>query len=728
MSGLALAACTPASSQRGGPQAPVGTSLGPPAPALSVAPAHAAGGPDQPTDASSTRWSNPALFRPIDIFELEWASEPRVSPDGRRVVYVRNSMDIMTDRRRQRLWSVGTDGADHRPVRTGAGDCASPRFSPSGDRLLYVCRRDGRAQIEILWLDSGQHAAITHLTESPSNVTWSPDGAQIAFTMRVPSASAPLAALPKAPEGASWAPPPRVIDELLYRVDGVGYLPGGYTHVFVVPADGGSPRQVTSGDFHHGGTPVFTPDGRALVLSANRHPDWQHRPYGSELYQLDLDTGALVALTRRDGPDHSPALSPDGRYLAYLGFDDTRQSYRVQRLYLLDRQSGDTRELVPDLDRSVSEPLWAPDGSGLFVRYDDRGNTKLARVGIDGRHQVVAEDLGGLSLGRPYGGAHMSVGRAGQVAFTTTRPDHPADVAVYRAGAAPRRLTDLNRDLLGHKRLAQVESFWLESAHDGQKIQAWLMTPPGFDQSRRYPLILEIHGGPFANYGDRFSAECQLYAAAGYAVLYVNPRGSTSYGEDFGNLIHHAYPGRDYDDLMSAVDAAVERGFIDPERLYVTGGSGGGVLTSWIIGKTERFRAAVVAKPVINWLSFVLTADFASLFAGYWFPGLPWEHPEHYYERSPISLVGDVTTPTMLLTGEDDYRTPISESEQYYQALKLRKVDAVLVRIPGASHGIARRPSQLMAKVLHILAWFDRYPERPAGDAGDPGPRAATPR
>jgi dipeptidyl aminopeptidase/acylaminoacyl peptidase len=241
--------------------------------------------------------------------------------------------------------------------------------------------------------------------------------------------------------------------------------------------------------------------------------------------------------------------------------------------------------------------------------------------------------------------------------------------------------------------------------------------PPGFDPDKQYPMILEIHGGPHTNYGARFAAEVQLYAAAGYVVLYVNPRGSTSYGERFANLIHHNYPSEDYDDLMSAVDALIAEGFVDPDRLFVTGGSGGGVLTAWIVGKTDRFRAAVVAKPVINWASFVLTADNSPYFSRYWFPSMPWEDPEHYWKRSPLSLVGEVSTPTMLLTGESDYRTPISETEQYYQALKLRGVDTAMVRIPGASHSIARRPSQLMAKVAAVLAWFERHED--AATAGD---------
>jgi acylaminoacyl-peptidase len=283
-------------------------------------------------------------------------------------------------------------------------------------------------------------------------------------------------------------------------------------------------------------------------------------------------------------------------------------------------------------------------------------------------------------------------------------------VAVAEFGKSQsKQITRLNDDLFNHKELGDVEPIWFDSSHDGRKIQGWIVKPPGFDRQKKYPLILEIHGGPFANYGDRFAAELQLYAAAGYVVLYVNPRGSTSYGYDFAALIDHNYPSQDYDDLMSGVDEVIARGFVDPKQLYVTGGSGGGVLSSWIVGKTDRFRAAVVAKPVINWYSFVLTADHYNYFARYWFGKYPWEDPESYLKRSPLSLVGDVKTPTMLLTGEKDYRTPISESEQFYQALKLRKVDTALVRVPEASHGIASRPSYLIAKVACILKWFEMH-------------------
>jgi len=374
----------------------------------------------------------------------------------------------------------------------------------------------------------------------------------------------------------------------------------------------------------------------------------------------------------------------------------------------MNRDGSDKRCLTSALDRTIQAPAWDPDGQAILFQFDDEGTTKVGRVSLEGKVTVLAADVGGTTLDRPYASGSFSVGGAGVVAFTLTSPAHPAEVAVTRVGGEPRRLTTLSAGL-NRKVLGSVEEIRFPSSHDGRPIQGWVVHPPRFDPKQKYPLILEIHGGPFANYGRRFATDMQLYAAAGYVVLYVNPRGSTGYGEEFGNLIHHAYPGHDYDDLMSGVDALLKRGYVDERNLFVTGGSGGGVLTSWIIGKTNRFRAAVVAKPVINWTSFALTADIYPFFVRYWFPGPPWEQPEHYWKRSPLSLVGNVTTPTMLMTGEADHRTPISESEQFYQALKLRKVDTVLVRVPGAPHDIGGRPSHLMAKAAYVLKWFETY-------------------
>ena len=653
-----------------------------------------------------------ARFEPKDVFDLEWASDPQIVPDGRRVIYVRNFMDIVKDRRRSNLWMVNADGTDHRALTSGNRNDSNPRWSPDGRRLLYTSIDDNNAvQLFLRWMDTGETAKLTNLVESPSAMTWSPDGRTIAFVMFVPDQQKPFAPMPDKPEGATWAAPPRVIQRLLYRADGEGYLRDGYTHLFVLPADGGTPRALTTGPFNESGPPAWTRDGKSLIISGNRNADWEYEPLESELYEVSVADAVVRPLTSRRGPDQNPAVSPDGRSIAYVGFDDRYQGYQVTHLYVANRDGSAPRIVGSAFDRDVSAPVWSPDGTGLFASTSEQGNGKLVFIGLDGRVQAVASDLGGGDLGRPYSGGTFSAATDERLAFTQTRPDQPPDVAVARRGTPPSatRVTRLNDDLFGHKMLGSVEEFRFASSFDGRQIQGWIVKPPAFDTSRKYPLILEIHGGPFADYGDRFGAEIQLYAAAGYVVVYVNPRGSTSYGEEFGNLIHHQYPGHDYDDLMSAVDAVLAKGYVDPANLFVTGGSGGGVLTAWIVGKTDRFRAAVAAKPVINWYSFVLTSDGPSFFYRYWFSALPWENPTEYLQRSPLAYVGNVKTPTMLMTGEEDYRTPISESEQFYEALKLRRIDTALVRVPAAPHELIVRPSLLIAKVTYILAWFEKY-------------------
>ncbi len=655
----------------------------------------------------------PQLFSAEDLFDLEYISDPQISPDGERIVYVRNFMDIHTDQTLSNLWIIDFDGSRNRPLTTGNQHDYAPRWSPDGRRLLYLSDKGGSVQLYQRWLDEGAEAKLTNLTRTPRNPKWSPDGRRIAFQLSVEaSASSEKIArqLPQPPKGAEWAPEPVVIDKLNYRSDGnFGFLPDRYTHLFVLSAEGGHPRQLTTGDFNHGDF-CWSADSEALIFSGNRREEAEYQPRNTEIYRVSVADGRVVALTDREGPDQAPRLSPDGRLIAYTGFDDRYQGYQVSRLYVMNADGSNPRLISKDLDRSVANIQWADDSRGLFFQYDDQGNTKVAYIDLSGAVMDLTGDVGGLSVGRPYDGGDFSVSETGRYAFTHSTPDHPADLAVGRMGSGEiKRLTRVNDDLFGYKTLGEVEEIWYESSYDGRRIQGWICKPPDFDPNRKYPLLLEIHGGPFANYGDRFAAELQLYAAAGYVVLYTNPRGSSSYGEEFGNLIHHNYPSQDYDDLMSGVDAVIAEGYVDPDQLYVTGGSGGGVLTAWIVGKTDRFRAAVVAKPVINWTSFVLHADGPAFFSRYWFPGYPWEEFEQYWQRSPLSLVGNVVTPTMLLTGEQDYRTPMSETEQYYAALKLRKVETAMVRIQEAGHGIARKPSNLIRKVAYVLGWFEKY-------------------
>ncbi|HET7811589.1 MAG TPA: S9 family peptidase [Steroidobacteraceae bacterium] len=649
-------------------------------------------------------------LHPIDVFQLEYADDVQISPDGSRIVYVRISHDIMSDRTRRNLWIVNTDGTNHRPLRSEAKNFSQPRWSPDGTRLAYVSAAEGSPQLYVRWMDTGQTALLTNLVEGPDSIAWSPDGKFIAFSQFVPTKKEPLAAPPPAPEGAQWAPPVKVIDSVVYRADGAGYLESGFQHIFIVSAEGGTPRQLTDGDFNDDGPLSFTPDGKQLVFSANRGAEWQLDPQESDVFSVDLATRKLTQLTRRDGPDNSPVVSPDGRKIAYLGFDDRLQGYQVTHLYVMDIDGQNPRVVTADFDRDVENPRWASDSRGVFFTYDDRGVKKLGKTSLDGRVTTLAEGLGGTDLGRPYTSGGYTVARNGRTAFSHNTPQRPADVGTATGSGGAKVLTALNEDLFGNKTLGEVRAITWKSSKDQREIQGWVITPPDYDPAKKYPLILEIHGGPFAAYGPNYATELQLYAAAGYIVLYANPRGSTSYGEEFGNLIHHAYPGNDYDDLMSGVDAVIAEGHVDPDNLFVTGGSGGGVLTAWIVGKTDRFRAAVVAKPVINWSSFVLTADANNFFYKYWFGATPWEQPQEYWRRSPLSLVGNVKTPTMLMTGEADYRTPIEETEQYYQALKLRKIDTLMVRIPEASHGgMVARPSNLIAKSQNILAWFGKY-------------------
>jgi dipeptidyl aminopeptidase/acylaminoacyl peptidase len=652
---------------------------------------------------------DPARFNAIDVFELEFATDPQIAPDGSRVAYVRRSMDIMKDSARSNIWIVDADGQNHRPLLSDAANFSSPRWSPQGDRLAYVSSVEGEQQLFVRWIDSGQTALVTNLRESPQSVSWSPDGRWLAFTMHVKADSKPIAKAPVKPEGAKWADPVKVIDRVVYRADGAGMLEPGFTHVFVVPSEGGTPRQLTGGDFDHAGPLSWTPDAAAILCVANRNADWEYDPQESDIWSVNVETAALTQLTQRDGPDLQPAVSPDGKLVAYTGFDDQLLGYQNEVLYVMNRDGSNSRALTADFDRSVENLRWDSNGRGIYVQFDELGLRKLARVDLGGKIEVLADDIGGTSSDRPYTSGGYTLARTGHIAYTKARPDRPADVAFMAKGQKPRQLTQLNEDLFAHKKLGSVQHLTWKSSFDGRDVHGWVVTPPDFDRSRKYPLVLEIHGGPFAAYGPSFAVDMQRYAAEGYVVLYTNPRGSTSYGAEFANQIHHNYPGQDYDDLISGVDAVLAEGYVDPENLFVTGGSGGGVLTAWIVGKTDRFRAAVVAKPVINWASFALTSDGGSFYSKYWFASAPWEDPDAYWKRSPLSLVGNVTTPTMLLTGESDYRTPISESEQYYSALKLRKVDTVMVRIPGASHGIQARPSNMIAKIDNILAWFERY-------------------
>ncbi|WP_036385545.1 S9 family peptidase [Muricauda sp. MAR_2010_75] len=648
----------------------------------------------------------------LDIFNMEMVTDPQISPDGSKIIYVRNFKDVMTDKNLSNLWIVNFDGSNNRPLTTGNHNDFYPRWSHDGSKIIFKSNRaDDKMKLYLMWLDTKETMALTNTPQTPGQVSWSYDDKYLAFSMFIPKENPSIVKLPAKPEGAKWNDPPKYIDQMNYRGDGQGYLKGGNTQLFTLPISGGTPKQLTFTDFDHGG-PIWSKDNSHLYFSANFHEDEEFKPANSEIYSISVSDGKITPLTDRFGPDGNPVLSPDGSKIAYLGYDDKFQGYQLTELYVMNSDGSGSQLISGNFDRDVEDMAWNSKGNGFYFSYTDQGMGKLASMSLSGAVEDITDELGGLNLGRPYNGASFSASTNGKFAYTYGTTKHPADLAVVDSKKNKKRLTALNDDLFAFKNLGNVEEIWWESSYDQRKIQGWVVTPPDFDPSKKYPMILEIHGGPFQSYGAVYSAEIQAYAAEGYVVLYSNPRGSTSYGEEFGNLIHHDYPNHDYDDLMSGVDAVLAKGYVDENNLFVTGGSGGGVLTAWIVGKTNRFKAAVVAKPVINWTSFVLYADALPFFSKYWFGKKPWEDPENYMRRSPLTYVGNVTTPTMLMTGEEDYRTPIAESEQFYAALKLQNVETAMVRIPGASHGIANRPSNLIAKIASVLAWFEKYKDK----------------
>jgi len=662
------------------------------------------------TLVSPWAWSNQTTLQSEDLFDLQYVRDVEISPDGQQIVYVRAIHDIMCDCVRSNLWMVDAGGTDHQPLLSDRGSYSSPKFSPSGDRLAYVAKDEaGKTQLFVRWLANGQAAMITNLIESPSSIAWSPDGRSIAFSMRVPAEKPSLAKPPKKPEGATWAEPPVVIDAVVYRFDGRGYLRPGFNHIFVVPADGGHARQLTDGNFNHGGRLAWMPDGSGVVFSANRDENWQYELSESDLYRISLE-GDLEQLTDLPGRETSPAVAPDGRTIAFERDDHQDKQYSINALGLINADGTNFRAIGQTLDRSIENPNWAFDGQSIYFHYTDRGWNRVGRIALDGQTETVIEGINGTTIGRPYTSGDYSVANDGTIAYTFGTEKTPADVWIQPVDGVAEQLTSLNENLLGRRSLGDVHEILYRSSVDGTQIQGWYLTPPDFDPNKQYPMVLEIHGGPHLAYGPHFASELQRLAAEGYVVFYDNHRGSSGYGRDFGMLLEYKYSSEeDFGDHMSGVDAMIEKGFIDPERLFIAGGSAGGIATAYAIGLTDRFKAAAVTKPVINWISKTLTGDYYPSQINHQFPGLPWDEFEHYWARSPLSLVGNVTTPTLLMTGEDDFRTPMSETEQYYQALQLQRVDTVMIRLPGTSHGIASRPSRLIAKIDNILAWFERY-------------------
>jgi dipeptidyl aminopeptidase/acylaminoacyl peptidase len=644
--------------------------------------------------------SKPRLLDKETFFDMESVSNPAISPDGRHVVFTRSWVDKVKDEIASNLWIVDIEGRRPRELTSGSWRDSEPVWSPDGARIAFTSDRDGTSQLHLLWIDTREVAQLTRFERAPSDIAWSADGRRIAFSMFVPKKESLLdVKLPEAPKGATRAKAPVIVDRLTWARDGRGYLPPGHTHLFTIDAAlGGTPRQATRGDYDHQ-SPAWSADGGTLYFSAIRKPDAEHLKDDSEIYAVDLDSLDVRALTERRGPDRGPVVSPDGRWIAYTGFDERSYTSHISSVYLMDSQGGQKRELAGSLASSPSNLTWARDGSGVYFGVGERGRTCLYFAPLKGSIRTVC-DLPQLLSG-------WSLAKDGRVAAVRSTFQEPGTLVTFPVSNPrdARVLVDVNADVLDGVALSDGEELWFESK-DGLKVQGWLLKPANFDAAKKYPLVLWIHGGPWSMYNVGFNWGWQNFAASEYAVLYTNPRGSTGYGQDFVNGIQYAYPGKDYDDLMAGVDAALAKGWIDEKNLFVCGGSGGGVLTAWIVGHTDRFAAACVMRPVINWHSFVGTTDGPNWYRQ--FRKFPWEDPMEHFERSPLSKVANVTTPTLVMTGEADLRTPIGEAEQYYRALKMLKKETLLIRVPDEYHGW-RRPSHQLLQQLYLLAWFERH-------------------
>jgi len=668
-------------------------------------------------------WTLAAATRPItadDLYAFRWAADPQISADGTRVVFTQVSVNAKHDGYDTALWLVPTAGGPPRALTAGPRD-SSPRWSPDGTRLAFLrsVEKDGKpqpAQIWILPMEGGEARQLTTLAKGASAPVWSPDGARIAFSSTTK---------PEDDKKKDETPSDvRVITRAVYRANGGGYVDFDRpAHIWTVAAQPGqTATQITSGAGGEG-TPAWSPDGTRLYFTAERDPEPYYRPQDGDLYSVPSTGGAVSPALHVDSALRAVTLSPDGKSVAFVSAINGApiRSYSQPDLWTAALTGPQPRNLTTNYDFDIgggpggdqgppragggSRPIWSADGRSLFVVAEEHGKANLKRIHTD------TGKLEPLTEGNHAVYAYSATPDAARMVVAISSPTNIGDLFLLNtATKALTRLTNINETLFSQLKLTEPETIWYDS-FDGKKIQAWVQRPPDFQPGVKYPLILNIHGGPHAAYGYVFDHEFQWMAAKGYVVLYPNPRGSTSYGQDFGNIIQYAYPGDDYKDLMAGVDELLRRGWIDPARLGVTGGSGGGVLTNWTIGHTDRFKAAVSQRSIADWRDFWYTADFA-LFQPTWFRDAPWKEEADFKARSPITYIEKITTPTMFIEGEADLRTPpTAGGEQMFRALKYRRIPTVMVQFPGESHELSRsgKPSHRVERLQHIVAWFDKF-------------------
>lgn len=669
-------------------------------------------------DAAAQQAQSDTVLTVADYLDYERVSDPQIAPDGSRIVYTRRWVDKLKDKWESALWIVNGDGARNRFLVKGS----NPRWSPDGTRVLYLAEGEPEGpQIYVRWMDAeGATSQITRVAEAPRNPAWSPDGNTIAFAMLVPAEEEWNIDIPKPPKGAEWTEAPRIIDRLHYRQDRVGFMKTGFMHLFTVTAEGGTSQQLTSGEWNVGArfdglvrNPGFdwTPDGSAIVFDGLME-DGDLTYQLSHIYRVQVATKQIRRLTTRAGFWRGPVVSPSGQSVAFTGYPRTSATYTAPDIYVMGTDGASPRSIMGNFDRPPSSLHWARDGSGVYFTAQDEGSVNVHFASAQGGVRAVTSGTHALGLSslsqRP---APIAVG-------TRSDFDEPGDIVRINLGnGTTRQLTSVNDDLLFGKQIGEVEEIWYTSSGN-TRVQGWVVKPPDFDGAQRYPLIMEIHGGPFAMYSVGFDFRFQTFAANGYVVLYTNPRGSTGYGEDFSRGIDHAYPSVDYDDLMAGVDEVISRGYVDTTRMYVGGCSGGGVLSSWVIGHTDRFAAAAVRCPVTNWLSMAGQSDIPQ-FTHSFFHTPFWEDPSQWLEKSSLMYVGNMKTPTLVMTGELDLRTPMPQSEELFAALKMRGVEAKLLRFREEFHGTGSRPSNSMRTMLYMMSWYEQHAK------AEEAPRAA---
>ena len=661
-----------------------------------------------------------------DLFAFRWVASPQISPDGRQVAYVLVTVNAKHDGYETSLWLVGTDGASPpRRVTAGPRD-AAPRWSPDGTTLAFVRPKDGHPQLSLLSLTGGEAQQLTDLPKGASPAVWSPDGKTIAFTST--TSAEDLAQKDKSKDKSDERKSDvRVIVQAEYRADDEGYVdPNEHSHIWTVPAalPGDQPaqaHQVTTGPFDEN-APQWSRDGSRILFVSDRVVESYYYAPDNDVYSVPAAGGALDTVADIDGPIFGPALSPDGKAVAFRGWINPRAARSYDQSDLFVSRGGTANNLTADYDFDMggsvlgdqapprggegsSPNTWTADGRSIIVATTERGRSNLVRFDAQtgAREQLTTGDHAVL--------AYTATPDARTFALSIGDPTHLPDIYVLDASSKRlRQLTHANDSLFSKLQLVTPEDFWYAS-FDGRKIETWIMKPVGFTPGKKYPLILNIHGGPHTAYGYIFFHEMQWMAAKGYVVVYPNPRGSTTYGQEFGNVIQYKYPGDDYRDLMIAVDSVIRRGYVDSTKLGVTGGSGGGLLTDWAVGHTHRFAAAVSQRDVADWLGFWYTADF-TLFQPSWFRSTPFRDPQEFLARSPVRYADSVTTPLMFILGDEDLRAPPNQGgEAMFRALKYLRKTTVMVRFPGESHELSRsgKPVHRVERLQHILNWFDKY-------------------